>query len=70
MTKYFAGECKFRNSPFSFADYLDLKTKINAENRSAEVYYALFSAAGFDERIAAEEDEMIMTFDLPQIVNG
>ena len=70
MTKYLAGECKFRNSPFSFADYLDLKTKINAENRSAEVYYALFSAAGFDERIAAEEDEMIMTFDLPQIVNG
>ena len=68
--KYLVGECKFRNSPFSYSDYLDLSAKLQSQKETAALYYALFSASGFDEKIACETDaSKTMMFDLPQIVN-
>ena len=68
--KYLVGECKFKNAPFSYADYLDLLAKLPAQKESAAFYYALFSASGFDGKIVREATAPgTMLFDLPQIVN-
>ena len=69
--KYLAGECKFKNAPFSYSDYLDLAAKLDPQKKTAEFYYALFSASGFDGKIARETDpSKTLLFDLPQIVGS
>lgn len=67
--KYLAGECKFRNTPFQYSDYLDLLAKLDSQKATSEFFYALFSASGFDEKIVFEADSSkTLLFDLPQIV--
>lgn len=45
------GECKFKNAPFQFSEYLDTAAKAEKLERSAAVHYYLFSLAGFDEKL-------------------
>ncbi|MBR4979074.1 MAG: ATP-binding protein [Clostridia bacterium] len=69
LKKYLAGECKFKKTPFSYSDYLDLTAKLDNQKKSAEFYYALFSASGFDEKtVKAADAENVALYDLPQIV--
>lgn len=46
------GECKFRNSKFSYTQYKQLQNKIN--DTKHEVYYYLFSLSGFEESLCKE----------------
>lgn len=69
--EYLVGECKFRNSPFSYAEYLDTKAKLGPQKEKARFCYALFSESGFDEKIVAEAEasENLRLYDLDAIVN-
>ena len=46
--KYILGECKFRNSEFTFSQYDDLTKKINLPGN---IYYYLFSLNGFSSSL-------------------
>ena len=52
--KYFIGECKYKNTPFTYSEYLDTLAKMTPQKEKAEFYYALFSASGFDRKIHQE----------------
>lgn len=69
--EYLVGECKFKHSPFHYSEYLDTAAKLTPQKEKAKFYYALFSASGFDERIAAEAEMMeeLYLFDLKTVVN-
>ena len=68
--KYLVGECKFKNSPFSYSEFLDLEAKLAPQKKSIEFYYALFSASGFDGKIMDEMNtRSVALYDLKQIVN-
>ena len=69
--EYLVGECKFKNTPFDYSEYLDTKAKLTPLKETAEFYYALFSSSGFDDKIQseAENDESITLYDLKEIVN-
>jgi AAA+ ATPase superfamily predicted ATPase len=62
------GECKYRNSPVTYKEYLDLLTKYPGENHAAQYYY-LFSKSGFDSRLRkqAEEDKTLILAGLEEI---
>ena len=65
------GECKFKNTPFSYSEYLDTKAKLTPLKETAKFYYALFSENGFDEKVIAEaeNESNLRLYDLGQIVN-
>ena len=69
--EYLVGECKFKNTPFDYSEYLDTKAKLTPLKETAEFYYALFSSSGFDDKIQSEveNDKSISLYDLKQIVN-
>ena len=69
--EYLVGECKFKNSPFDYSEYLDTVTKLTPLKDTAKFYYALFSESGFDDKIVSEADnnDNIMLYNLNQIVN-
>lgn len=69
--EFLVGECKFRNTPFSYSDYLDAEAKLTPLKDTAEFYYALFSESGFDEALIneARQNGRILLFDLEAIVN-
>lgn len=68
--KYMIGECKFKKNPFEYSEYLSTAAKASCFRSEAEIYYALFSANGFDEKLKIEsEKENIELFTLEQIVN-
>lgn len=69
--KYLVGECKFKNSPFSYLEYLNTVTKLSTLKENIEFYYALFSLSGFDEKIIskAQETKNIKLYSLNDIVN-
>ena len=50
--QYLVGECKFKGTPFSYAEYLDTLAKLTPWKERARFYYALFSESGFDKKIA------------------
>lgn len=68
--EYLVGECKFKESPFSYSEYLDTLAKLTPMKQKAKFYYALFSENGFDEKIesAAEEND-VRLYTLEDIVN-
>lgn len=66
---YLVGECKFKNSPFSYPEYLDTAAKLTPLKEKAEFYYALFSAFGFDEKIRDEASKKLRLYDLKAIVD-
>ena len=52
---YLIGECKFKNKPFRYSEYLDTTFKLSPYREKAEFYYYLFSESGFDEKITIFE---------------
>lgn len=68
--EYLIGECKFRNTPFRYSEYLDTLAKLSPQKEQAVFYYLLFSESGFDEKIlkAAEQDEKLFLYTLEEIV--
>lgn len=69
--EYLVGECKFKNTPFDYSEYLDTFTKLTPLKDTAKFYYALFSESGFDSKIVSEADNNnnIALYNLNQIVN-
>lgn len=69
--EYLVGECKFKNTPFCYSEYLDAKAKLTPLKDSANFYYALFSESGFDGTLMkeAESEKNLLLYDLSQIVN-
>ena len=67
---YLVGECKFKNQPFRYSDYLNTVAKLTPQKSKAEFYYALFSESGFDEKIEeiAREDNTVKLYNLEEIV--
>lgn len=70
-TKYLIGECKFKHTPFSYSEYLDVTSKLLPEKEHAEFYYALFSESGFEESIIKESEgnKNTLLYNLDEIVN-
>lgn len=69
--EYLVGECKFKNTPFDYSEYLDTVTKLTPLKEGAKFYYALFSESGFDDKVVLEADnnDNITLYNLNQIVN-
>lgn len=69
--EYLVGECKFKNTPFDYSEYLDIVTKLTPLKDTAKFYYALFSESGFDSKVISEADanDNITLYNLNQIVN-
>ena len=69
--EYLVGECKFKNTPFDYSEYLDTVTKLTPLKEGAKFYYALFSESGFDSKVISEADanDNITLYNLKQIVN-
>ena len=69
---YFLGECKFKNVPFSYSEYLDTLAKLSSLKDTATFYYALFSESGFDSKILEEAKKRndIFLYEVEQIVKG
>ena len=69
--EYLVGECKFKNTPFDYSEYLDTVTKLTPLKDTAKFYYALFSESGFDDKVVAEaeDNDNITLYNLNQIVN-
>ena len=65
------GECKFKNTPFSYNEYKKTINKLNILNQYKNVYYCLFSKSGFDNILInlEKEDSYLLLFDLEKIVN-
>ena len=63
---YLACECKFKNSLFSYSEYLDLTAKMSKVRDEARVYYVLFSESGFDEKIK-KEGESVYIYSLEDV---
>lgn len=63
------GECKFKKSPFSYAEYLDTIAKLSPIKKKADFFYALFSKSSFDSkvRIEAEKSDHLFLYDLETI---
>lgn len=55
---YIVGECKFKNQPFQYSEYLDMTAKLNPLKEKSKFYYYLFSKNGYDERIIKETKEL------------
>lgn len=70
--EYLIGECKFKNKPFGYGEYLDTLTKLSPQKKNAGFYYMLFSESGFDEKItdAAGADPAIRLYSLKDVVGG
>lgn len=70
--KYLIGECKFKGSPFRYAEYLDTQAKLTPQKKEAEFFYALFSESGFEEQIGqvAEKDPRLYLYGLANVVHG
>lgn len=60
---YLIGECKFKESPFSYSEYLDTLAKLEPLKKNNKIYYALFSKNGFDEKILQENNDHLLLFD-------
>ncbi|MCD8097912.1 MAG: ATP-binding protein [Lachnospiraceae bacterium] len=68
--EYLVGECKFKNHPFAFSEYLDAAAKLAPLKENARFTYALFSESGFDEKLTAEAKKNdLLLFPLETIVN-
>ena len=69
--EYLVGECNYKNSAFTYAEYLDTRAKLAPMKQDTKFYYALFSKNGFDEKILAEaKNDTLKLYDLHEIVIG
>lgn len=69
--EYLVGECKFKNSPFDYSEYLGTVAKLTPQKEKSKFYYALFSESNFDDKIINEAkiSKNIFLYDLSTIVN-
>lgn len=68
--EYLVGECKFKKSPFSYSEYLDMMAKLDPQKQKAKFTYALFSESGFDDKIVQEAEKAeVHLYGLDTIVN-
>ena len=67
---YLVGECKFKEQPFRYSEYLNTVAKLTPQKQKADFYYTLFSESGFDEKIQeiARKDQTLHLYDLDEIV--
>ena len=67
--KYLVGECKFKSTPFSYSEFLDLEAKLKAEKEKNKFYYILFSKSGFDSKIKTQNitDSPVLLYDLEDL---
>lgn len=63
--KYLVGECKFKNRPFRYSEYLDTAVKLSPLKKASEFFYYLFSENGFDDALVAEAENQ----DILRLVN-
>jgi uncharacterized protein len=61
------GECKFKNAPFTLAEYNDALSKYKREDSDA--HYFLFSRSGFTKAVL-EAGNIARLIDLPALVQG
>ena len=69
MKNYLVGECKFKNSPFSYDEYLNMLAKLENLKKHSKFYYALFSGGGFDDKLLAKISPETRLFDIENVVN-
>lgn len=68
---YLVGECKFKDRPFSYGEYLDTAAKLTPLKDKSAFHYALFSESGFDPRIKEESAKgRIALYDLSDIAEN
>ena len=68
--EYLVGECKFKNEPFTYGEYLNTLAKLTPRKNDASFHYALFSQNGFDEKIVADAKvNGTQLYSLEEIVN-
>lgn len=67
--QYLVGECKYKNVPFSYKEYIETTKKINIDNNEL-IYYWLFSKNGFDKKILEEVEgnDSVRLSDIDEIV--
>ena len=70
--EYLVCECKFKNKPFSYSEYLDTIAKLTPQKEKADFYYALFSELGFDNKIKEADNinKRLWLYELSDIVSG
>ena len=70
--EYLICECKFKNKPFSYSEYLDTIAKLTPQKEKADFYYALFSELGFDNKIKEADNinKRLWLYKLSDIVSG
>ena len=70
--EYLVCECKFKNKPFSYSEYLDTIAKLTPQKEKADFYYALFSESGFDNKIKEADNinKRLWLYELSDIVSG
>ena len=68
--QYLVGECKYKNAPFSYKEYIETTKKINVDNNEL-IYYWLFSKNGFDKKVLdeVEGNDSVRLSDIDEIVN-
>ena len=58
------GECKFRSSSVTLADFTHMQTKFTPAYKKSRLHYALFSESGFTDeviRVSKEQDILLIT---------
>ncbi|MBQ3969510.1 MAG: ATP-binding protein [Clostridia bacterium] len=70
--EYLVCECKFKNKPFSYSEYLDTIAKLTPQKEKADFYYALFCESGFDNKIKEADNinKRLWLYELSDIVSG
>ena len=70
--EYLICECKFKNKPFSYSEYLDTIAKLTPQKEKADFYYALFCESGFDNKIKEADNinKRLWLYELSDIVSG
>ena len=59
------GECKFKNSKFTFDDFSKLKEKYTSDKN---IIYYLFSKSGFDNKLIDLKEENVKLIDIEVLV--
>lgn len=69
--EYLVGECKFKNKPFNYTEYLEITAKLLSLQKNAKFFYALFSLTGFDEKVLkqSDSDDNLYLYNIETIVN-
>lgn len=69
---YLVGECKFKNSDFTYSDYLNTISKFDDLKAEANFYYYLFSKSGFSDSVVEEASKAgnVFLYELEDVVSN